>query len=126
MNKLRVAPALALGILALCLSGAAAADRGHRHVHSHVGVGIAVDPFWFGPWPYRGPYYPPYYYPPPVIAVPATPPVYIERETNPSPQAAAYWYYCAHPAGYYPYVKQCPGGWQPVAPLPPPPPDEEQ
>lgn len=126
MNKLRVASALALGILALCLSGVAAADRGHGHVRSRVGVGIVVDPFWFGPWPYPGPYYYPpyYYYPPPVMALPATPPVYIERDASPSPQASAYWYYCARPPGYYPYVKQCPGGWQPVAPQPTP--DEER
>ena len=27
-----------------------------------------------------------------------------------------YWYYCASPAGYYPYVRQCNGPWQPVVP----------
>jgi hypothetical protein len=26
------------------------------------------------------------------------------------------WYYCQSPAGYYPYVQQCAGAWQPVAP----------
>lgn len=111
--------ALVLGALAFCLSGAAAADHGHGH--SHVGVGIVVDPFWFGSWPYPGPYYyPPYYYPPPVVTVPATPSVYIERDASPALQTSAYWYYCAQPRGYYPHVKQCPGGWQPVAPQPPP------
>jgi hypothetical protein len=129
MNKLRVASALSAGIFAFGLCGAAVADRGHWHGHAHsdVGVGIVFDPFWFGA-PYPGPYYyPPYYYPPPVVTVPATPPVYIERDAIPAPQAPAYWYYCAQPPGYYPHVKQCPGGWQPVAPqTPPPPPDEEQ
>ena len=24
------------------------------------------------------------------------------------------WYYCSHPAGYYPYVAQCYTQWQPV------------
>jgi len=33
-----------------------------------------------------------------------------------------YWYYCQHPAGYYPYVQQCSMPWQPVPPTPPPPP----
>ena len=125
MNKLRMASALTLGAFALCLSGAAAADHDHWHGHGHVGVGVVVDPFWFGSWPYRPYYYPPYYYPPPVVTVPAEPPVYIERDA--APQHPAYWYYCSRPSGYYPQVKQCPGGWQPVAPqMPPPPPDEEQ
>jgi hypothetical protein len=41
----------------------------------------------------------------------------------PPPPAAAsatqYWYYCASPAGYYPYVPQCQGGWQKVPASPP-------
>ena len=122
MNKFRVALALVLGVLAFSLGGTAAADPGHGHAHSHVGVGIVVDPFWFA---YPGPYYyPPYYYPSPVVTVPATPPVYIERDAGPAPQTSAYWYYCAQPSGYYPDVKQCPGGWQPVSPQLPP--EEEQ
>ena len=49
----------------------------------------------------------------PVVVEPA--PLYQER-----PQTAAqqYWYYCQDPAGYYPYVKECPRGWQPVSPTP--------
>ncbi len=57
--------------------------------------------------PYPDPYLPP------VIVVP------------PSPSPPQYWYYCANPAGYYPYVAQCSVNWQqvqatvpPVAPLP--------
>ena len=128
MNKLRVSSALSVGVFALCLCGTAAADRdhGHWHGHSHFGVGIVVDPFWPGPWAYPSPYYyPPYYYPPPIVTVPATPPVYIERDGVTSTRVPAYWYYCAQPPGYYPHVKQCPGGWQPVAPQPPPPPPDE-
>jgi hypothetical protein len=30
--------------------------------------------------------------------------------------APAYWYYCAPLATYYPYVQDCPGGWQAVTP----------
>jgi hypothetical protein len=33
-----------------------------------------------------------------------------------APMAPYYWYYCQNPAGYYPYVQQCGGAWQPVAP----------
>ncbi len=29
-----------------------------------------------------------------------------------------YWYYCEDPAGYYPYVQQCNGPWEPVPPAP--------
>lgn len=131
MNTFRMASALSLGVLGLCLGGAAAADRGHGHGyhgHSHIGVGVVVNPFWLDTWPYPRPYYYPpypYYYPPSVVTVPAAPSTYIERDDGPAPQTSAYWYYCSQPAGYYPYVKQCPGGWQPVTPQPPPP-DEER
>jgi hypothetical protein len=30
------------------------------------------------------------------------------------PYASQAWYYCADPAGYYPYVTQCDTGWQTV------------
>ena len=86
-----------------------------------VGVGVYVGPYWGpGPWYYP----PPYYYRPEVVVVPAPqPPVYIEQqqeapvETAPPP-VAQYWYYCAGAKGYYPYVKECPGGWQKVLPQP--------
>ncbi|WP_322629104.1 hypothetical protein [Halothiobacillus sp.] len=63
----------------------------------------------------------PYYYPPQVITVPSSPPVYIQQDEPPVASAPQnnYWYYCRNPQGYYPYVKQCPGGWQAVAPQPP-------
>jgi hypothetical protein len=63
--------------------------------------------------------YPPVAYPP-VVAVPAAPPVYIQREVAQAPQAQAanYWHYCRNPEGYYPYVKNCPEGWIQVAPQP--------
>src|SRR4051812_41303931 len=53
--------------------------------------------YYYGPGYY---YAPAYYYPPPVVAAPAP----------------AYWYYCAPLATYYPYVQDCPGGWQAVTP----------
>jgi len=41
----------------------------------------------------------------------------------PSPGYASpqYWAYCQSPAGYYPYMQGCPGGWIPVPPTPAPP-----
>ena len=31
---------------------------------------------------------------------------------------ANYWHYCRSAEGYYPYVKECPDGWEQVAPTP--------
>jgi len=89
---------------------------GHGGNYGHSSFG-----FYFGAPLY--PYYSyPYYYPPSIITVPATPPVYIQQ----SPPAAqqnppGYWYYCTYSEGYYPYIKECPNGWQQVAPIPPAP-----
>ena len=112
-------------LIALLLFGAAGlgsawADRGHWH------YGVMIGPYW-GPW-----HYPPraYYYPPdyPLIIERQAPQVYIEQQPTatgiPAPPAAEagqadYWYYCAAPKGYYPYVKECPDGWQKVLPQPP-------
>lgn len=67
-------------------------------------------------------YYPPalpyLYYPSPVVAPSA--PVYIEQVPDQmAPQQSSYWYYCPSSNTYYPYVKDCPEGWQRVAPQPP-------
>jgi hypothetical protein len=88
--------------------GDAMARRGHGHHGPRIHFGLAFGPYW-GPW------YPPHYYSPVVIER-ASPPVYIERSSDSG--AANFWYYCAAAKGYYPYVKQCPGGWQLVAPRP--------
>ncbi|MFO7580473.1 hypothetical protein [Nitrosomonas halophila] len=79
------------------------------------------DPFY---WPaYPTTIYPPVY--PPIVVVPATPPVYIQQPSviQQAPPARVtstinYWYYCENPAGYYPEVKSCPGGWIQVPPRP--------
>lgn len=92
--------------------------------HGGARVGVYVGPsFYWGPsWP--GPYYYPYpYYPPQVVVVPAPqPPVYIEQNEPPpvesTKQPAHYWYYCKSSKAYYPYVKECPDGWQKVLPQP--------
>ena len=55
----------------------------------------------FGWYYYAAPIYP---YPDPYLPPGGAPPV----------PAATYWYYCANPPGYYPYVPQCYGPWQPV------------
>lgn len=85
-----------------------------------VGVGVYFGPYWGpGPWYYP----PPYYYRPEVVVVPAPQPtVYVEQQSAPvettNRAAEQYWYYCGASKGYYPYVKECPGGWQKVLPHP--------
>ncbi|MCB1985962.1 MAG: hypothetical protein H6936_04185 [Burkholderiales bacterium] len=96
-------------------------DRFNFGIHlgypGYYGYGF-YDPFFYPPF-YN---YPPVVVPiaPPVI-VPSTPPVYIQQQPESVvPQAQThYWYYCQDPDGYYPYVKQCPGGWLRVNPQPP-------
>lgn len=86
--------------------------------------GVPYAPYYSRP--YYGGYggympFPSYSYYPPVVVVPATPPVYIQQPSAqpPSPPPETnYWHYCENPAGYYPYVKKCPGGWLKVAPQP--------
>ena len=83
----------------------------------HVRFGVALGgPYWYYPAPYYYP--PPYYYYPPVPAVPAYPPVYVERGDLAEP-AQSYWYYCPDTKTYYPYVKECASPWQRVEPRPP-------
>jgi hypothetical protein len=98
---------LALATLAALGSGAALA-----HGRVHFGIGIGVPLGWGWGYPYG---YPPYYdYEPRTIVVPAQPQRYIEQSSPDS----GYWYYCADAKAYYPYVKDCPGGWQRVSPTP--------
>ncbi|MBI4289842.1 MAG: hypothetical protein HY661_00015 [Betaproteobacteria bacterium] len=81
---------------------------GHFSRHSRTGIFIGV--------PIFAPLYAPlpYYYPP----RPAAPTVYIEQASEPQDpvQEQSYWYYCAEAKAYYPYVSDCPGGWQQVVP----------
>jgi hypothetical protein len=46
----------------------------------------------------------------------AAAPTYVERSPPAEPAAQVWWYWCAEARAYYPYVKECPGGWQRVAP----------
>lgn len=108
------------------------ADRGGGHGYSrgHFGVGVVIGPYW-GPGYVGSPfYYPPYapyspYYPP-IVVERAEPPVYIEQratlpelgEALPASLPPGFWYYCPAAQGYYPYVRECPTGWQKVAPQP--------
>jgi len=67
-----------------------------------LGVGIPFYAYYPPPLPYYYDYAPGYYAPPAAI-----------------PQQQGYWYFCQSANAYYPYVQQCPEGWQPVVPVPP-------
>lgn len=84
---------------------------GHWHHGRHSGrLGwwwIVGGAWYFYPtavYPYPDPYLPPG-----VVVAPV-----------PAPSSAPqYWYYCANPAGYYPYVPACRVAWQRVPASPP-------
>ncbi|MGZ3158297.1 MAG: hypothetical protein ACXU7D_06100 [Burkholderiaceae bacterium] len=105
------------------LFAATASSMVWAHGHARVGIYVGTPFFWPGyyaaPYPYYG--YGPYYNTTTVITQPA--PVYIEQAPAPGPAPAPRgssnsWYYCSNPDGYYPYIKECPAGWQRVAPQP--------
>jgi len=94
---------------------------GGFHHHGHGGVGLFVGSPFFWPDFYYWPYYSfqPYYSSPTLIT-PSIPPTYIEQGTVSAvqPLEPNSWDYCSDPAGYYPYVKECPAGWQTIEPQP--------
>jgi hypothetical protein len=100
--KIVLAAAVAVGCLV-------ATGTANAHWHGTVGVYIGPGPFWWG-----APYYYPYYYPP------VADPVYMQPSPAvqvPAPQT--FWYFCRQSNMYYPYVSECPGGWEQVSPRPP-------
>lgn len=102
----------AFNVMLLCsICTLAWADRGHTH------IGVAIGYPWAWPYP-PGYYYAPYYRP--SVIVQQAPPVYVEQAAAAGalPQEANYWYYCSAAQAYYPYVKDCPSGWQRVSPQP--------
>ncbi len=91
--------------------------RGGRWVHGwhfrRFGWWWVIPGGWYF---YPAPIYPyPDPYVPPVVVVQPPPPV-----VQAQPQAQS-WYYCDRPAGYYPYIPECPTGWRAVPATPPPP-----
>jgi len=102
----------------------------HYYPRSSVSLGVYLGDPWiyspyYYPYPYSYPYsvYSPRVYAPPLapIVVTTPPSVYVEQPVvslaAPTLEAG-FWYYCADSQAYYPYVKQCAGTWQKVAPQP--------
>ncbi len=83
--------------------------------HGTIWIGPGWGWGWGVPYPY---YYPYYYYPQPPVVVQQQPPAYEYQEQAPQTQQY-YWYFCPEANAYYPYVRQCPGGWKKVIPTPP-------
>jgi hypothetical protein len=99
-----------LFILVCAIAAPVYADHGRGH--GYVRGGIWLGPLWWGPWwePY------PYYASPPVV-IQQQAPIYEQPAPQPE-QLQYYWYFCADSRAYYPYVKECPGGWMKVVPAP--------
>jgi len=120
---------LLLAAFATLLSLVAFSAPAEAHGRVRGGVFLHFGVPWPGWWAPRY-YYPPpagyYYYddyPPPAVYVQRPdPPTYIERsDVEAAPAAKApehWWYWCAGAEKYYPYVKECPGGFQRVPPQP--------
>jgi hypothetical protein len=115
-------------LAAVLLASAGSAWAGGR-VYGSVGVFVGPGTYWGPAYPraYYPGFYPylygnPYYDPAPIVVIPPTPQVYIEQSdvaAEPVENTAQqYWYFCTGSSKYYPYVKECPGGWQKVLPQP--------
>jgi hypothetical protein len=77
-----------------------------------AGPGYSAAPAYYNTPP-AGPAYaaaPAYYNTPPAASS-----YYAPAPTRPQGE----WYYCANAGSYYPYVRDCPGGWQRVPAQPP-------
>jgi hypothetical protein len=117
----------AIGTFVLILLGTLASGSAMAQHHgggAHFGLYLGVPIFGLPYYPsYYPPYYPPPYYYPPAAVVPSAPPVYVEQgaaQAAPAPAPAqGDWYYCAAAKAYYPYVAECPAGWQRVPAQPP-------
>lgn len=119
-----VSVSLLLFLVAVVSSPAMAQYRGHGYGHGggvRWGISIGVPLYGLGYYPGYYPY--PYAYPAPAYAYPAPPAAYVEQgvpQAAPAPaQPQGDWFYCADSKTYYPYVRECPAGWQRVPSMPP-------
>jgi hypothetical protein len=112
-------------------AGASVIIRAPAYVHPvaprprvYFSAPIIAAPLVAAPLYYSAPvvYPPPVYAPPSVTYYSSPPQQYIEQAppaATAQADASQWWYFCAGSRTYYPYVKECPGGWQRVSPTPP-------
>jgi hypothetical protein len=93
-------------LLVLAIASGSAFAHGRHGGRVHLGFHFGFPIGWYHPWHYYPA--PAYYYP--AIVHPPAPPVYVER-SDVVPEGPGTWYFCREANSYYPYVKQCPGGW---------------
>jgi len=129
-------------VLILLAAGAAASESAMAQHHGGVRFGVNIGiplfgPGYLPPYAYPAPAYvypapaysypaPAYSYPAPAYSYPAPAYSYPGQAMAPAgaymgqgyPQAAPPrqqdWQYCAASNSFYPYVRECPGGWQRV------------
>jgi len=81
----------------------------------HAGVYIGAPAYWGAqPYAWGAAYALPYAVAP--IIVNAVPPAQVIVQPVQEAPPASYWYYCAQPAGYFPYVQNCSQLWMKVVP----------
>lgn len=120
MKKLIRTTLAIVAILMVC-AAPGQADRGGWHRGGHGGGGwfwgpiLGAEILGLGLMEMANPYN--YSYPGPVIQ---QPPPQIYYQPSPLPAQTGYWYYCSEVQAYYPYTRECPGGWIKVVPSPPP------
>ena len=130
---------LSVALLVVTAPGIAQARGGHGgHFGGYrggFGWGLGVGAFIAAPLIAGSYYAPPYYaspyaYPPnygyaPTYVDPAyaptaySQPAYPQQYQVPVQQQTSAWFFCPSSNSYYPYVRQCPEGWQQVSPTPP-------
>ena len=107
--------------------------HGYRPAYSHgyghgYGWGISLGfPLYWPGYYYPGYYgysygYPGYAYPGSLYTYPAYSGEYVEQGAAQAPapaQPQGDWYFCRSANAYYPYVRECPEGWQRVPSVPP-------
>jgi hypothetical protein len=135
MNLRKALLVASVPVLALAATGPAQA-RGGWGFGLGLGVGLlATAPYW-APRPYYPYYAPAYYgpaYAPAYYSYPAygygpyysyAPSRYVERAyieapTQAAPAVGAFsYFYCPSSNGYYPYTRECAGGWQRISASP--------
>ena len=127
MQKIQIQLVLGIAFVGLLSLSPVVANAGNVAWNVSVGGGYAggygYGGGWRGNWagagyygyPAGAYYAPPVAYAPPVVAY-VSPPQPMVLASQPQP---AVWYYCQASAQYFPYVQECPTGWQTQAATPP-------